>query len=334
MINCITSFSIVTAILVASLSGCSQPDHTVSLKNKRQNAIKKMMPPSTDTSDVIEKTHDEDKQQEIADATKELVDEIKARQEEEKAETLEVDQERQEAEDKQLQVLIQEIVHGNNDDVETQSAKQVGEHKIWIDKENRQVIVAGAICLRAGPLEMFVSPMGQKSHETVVTVDAWASEIHICLALCGVMPGTPVEFVPMYKAARGPEVEIEVVWKEGDKIIRRRAQEMIRNSDTQKPMETHWVFGGSQAVEGEGYYGNSGALVCLSNFAIATMDIPIKSLESNDFLLYEALTEKIPEVNTPVFVYFKPKVKDSEIATDKEIAAEVGRITLAAGEDE
>ncbi len=334
MSKCTLQLIFATIFSCVFIIGCGNADNTVALKNKRKAALKNAMLQKNKDPQVKQEPQVVSKQETIAEATKNLVDELKAKQKAEKAQTLAVDQARQEAEDKELKELITEIIHDNNEDVKTQTVNRVGEHKVWIDKENRQVIVGGKICLRSGPLELFVSPMGQKSHETIVTVDAWASQIHMCLALCGVMPGTPVEFAPIYKPAHGPKIEIEVVWKEGGKIIRRRAQDMIRNSETQKPMETHWVFGGSLVINDEGYYGDGGALVCLSNFAVATMDIPIKSVDSDAYLMYEALTENIPEVNTQVFLYFKPQIEDKDVASAEEIAAEVGRISNATPDED
>lgn len=306
--------------------GCQKADKTAEFREKRSKAVANAQPKTVKTSRTPEIQEDQEDENSVADATQDLVAELKAKQEAEEARELELDKARKEKEAKDLEALVKEVIYKNNDDPESWSAKRVPDSSVWIDRDNREVIVPGKVCLKEGPLEMFVSPMGQKTHETVVTVDAWASEVHIGIAICGAMPGSPVEFEPAYTPAHGPEVEIEVVWKEGDKVVRRRAQDMIRNAETQKVMDTHWVFGGSLAVEGEGYYGDGGALVCLSNFTVATLDIPIKSDAADAYLLYEANPENIPEVNTQVLVYFKPKLKDNEVADEADIVKEVQRI--------
>lgn len=322
----ILCFAMIAVILA---SGCQKVDKTAEFTNRRKAAVKNDQPKTSQTAQAKVQEDDkqeDEKQESVTDMTEQLVEDLKAKQEAEEAETHELDKARIEAEAKELEALIAEIVHDNNEDQESRTAKRVGEHPIWLDKEKREVVVAGRICLRDGPLEMFVTPMGEKSHETVVTVNAWSSEIHMCLALVGALPGSPVEFAPIYTPAHGPTIDIEVVWKDGDKIVRRKAQEMIRNAETKEAMKTHWVFAGSQAIQGEGYYGDGGPLVCLSNFTVATMDIPIKSEASDHLLLYEAFTENVPEVNTQVFVYFKPRIDDDEVADEEDIIKEVQRV--------
>lgn len=324
MINKTTIRLMCFAVLALGFSlGCKKVDQSADFRNKRMAAVKK---DDAKTTNATQEKVQEDENESVANETEKLVEDLKAKQKAEEEKALELDKARLEAEKKELEALINEIVHDNNEDKESRSAKRVGEHPVWIDKEKHEVIAAGKICLRDGPLEMFVTPMGEKSHETVVTINAWASDIHVCLALVGALPGSPVEFAPIYKPAHGPKIDIEVVWKEGDKIIRRSAQDMIRNAETQERMKTHWVFGGSQAIQGEGYYGDGGPLVCLSNFTVATMDIPIKSEASDHLLLYEAFTENIPEVNTQVFVYFKPQIENDRFADQDDIIKEVQRI--------
>ena len=88
---------------------------------------------------------------------------------------------------------------------------------------------------------------------------------------------------------------------------------MVRNIVTEKTMEHDWVFGGSEiytdAESDQTYYlGDSGELVCLSNFSTATMDVPVPSSDINGGLLFEANTPEIPEVGTKVYVVFKPDI--------------------------
>ena len=76
-------------------------------------------------------------------------------------------------------------------------------------------------------------------------------------------------------------------------------------------MTHEWVFGGSEIWEdpatGEKiYYGDAGELICLSNFSTATMDINVKSSQSNDGLLFETLTENIPPLGTKVYLILTP----------------------------
>lgn len=189
--------------------------------------------------------------------------------------------------------------------------------EVWVDFKAKQVIVAGQICLDRGGLEMFVCPFGTKEHESVVAVNSRSFQIHGALLSIGVNPGKPVQWHPDYQAATGPVIQIDVMWKDenNDKIVVKKAQEMIRNFRTKKPLELDWVFGGSvlETDEESGqtfYYGDGGELVCLSNFSTATMDLPIESSQAAGELLYEANPETIPTPGTKVYVIFKPKVEE------------------------
>ena len=73
-----------------------------------------------------------------------------------------------------------------------------------------------------------------------------------------IKPGNPVQFYPDFIPARGPEVEVTVVWKNDQgKTVRARGQEMVHNVIKKQAMQEPWVFVGSQFVkydDGQEYY--------------------------------------------------------------------------------
>ncbi len=90
------------------------------------------------------------------------------------------------------------------------------------------------------------------------------------------------------------------------KVIRRLFQQsQIRQ------LEGHWVFTGSQFATddktGQKYYlAESGDLICVANFATATLDLAIESSATNDTLMFEAFTERIPPLGTNVTIELVP----------------------------
>jgi hypothetical protein len=195
--------------------------------------------------------------------------------------------------------------------------KRLGKNQIWINHEDKQVMVRGRICLQEGPLEMFACPGNTKAHESVIASEAKASEIHACLEALGFPPGKPCQWDPEYTPATGPVVKILVGWKEGDKFVQVNAREMVRTSGTGKPLEKDWVFGGSQIyhdnVSGENiYYADSGEMVCLSNFSTAMLDVQLESSDAADGLLFEANKEKIPLPNTKVYMILVPRKAETK----------------------
>ena len=191
-------------------------------------------------------------------------------------------------------------------------------HEIWIDLKSKEVIAAGHICMQAGPLEVFACPRHTKEHEAVISVNALSSEIHAGLLAIGETPGKPVQWQDEYQPATGPVIDIEIMWKtEDDELFKRKAQQMVRNTKTGNPMDSNWVFGGSQEFTDEEsgetfYYGDGGELVCLSNFSTATLDVPVQSSDANEGLLFEANTPMIPTVATKVYVVFRPAEKSQD----------------------
>lgn len=188
--------------------------------------------------------------------------------------------------------------------------------KVWIDLKRKIVVVEGKVVLREGQLEMFACPGNTKSHESIVSVESKAYVVHAGLLAVGAKVGNPVQFVPQYKPAGGTEVDIVVLWvDESGKRHKARAQDWIRETRTGKPMPYKWVFAGSGfwVDEEEGtrhYQAEDGDLICVSNFATATLDLPIESSQSNAALMFDALTDNIPPIGTRVRLVLIPKLED------------------------
>ncbi|HMO12611.1 MAG TPA: YdjY domain-containing protein [Pirellulaceae bacterium] len=183
--------------------------------------------------------------------------------------------------------------------------------EIWMDMENKHVIVGGRIALRRGPLEMFACPAYTKEHESVVAVHGSAFKVHAALLAVGAIPGAPAKVYPEYEPAIGTRIEIDVTWLEDGKPKTVDAKSMVLNSETRKTLPIDWVFGGSVQEEdphtGDMLYGgNAGMLVCVSNFTISTLDLPFASTDLQDNHMFEANTELVPGRGTRVLLTLKP----------------------------
>jgi hypothetical protein len=188
-------------------------------------------------------------------------------------------------------------------------------YDVWIDPKYKRVVVDGTIVLREGPLEMLACPRGTKEHEAVIAADTKAYAVHAGLLAVGAEAGTPVQFQPDYRPAKGTEIDVELIWTDKDgKTHRAKGQDWVQNAKSGKPLEHPWVFGGSgfwtDEMTGERFYlAESGDFICVSNFPTAMMDLPVPSSQSNDALLYHAFTEKIPPIGTRVRMVLTPKSK-------------------------
>ena len=84
-----------------------------------------------------------------------------------------------------------------------------------------------------------------------------------------------------------------------------------------RQMEAGWVFAGSFFVTNEKtgekfYQAESGDLICVANFASATLDLAATSSATNDDLMFEAFTERIPPLGTQVTIELVPNFKSKE----------------------
>lgn len=97
----------------------------------------------------------------------------------------------------------------------------------------------------------------------------------------------------------------------------RAAIKTIFDQSQIRQMEAQWVFAGSgfntDTATGEKYYlAEAGDLICVANFATATIDLSIESSATNDGLMFEAYTERIPPVGTKVTIELVPVFKKSK----------------------
>ncbi|MEX0671432.1 MAG: YdjY domain-containing protein [Pirellulales bacterium] len=177
---------------------------------------------------------------------------------------------------------------------------------VWIDVVNKRVVIGAKVVLDKGPIEVFACPEHSKEHEAVVATHSTARLVHTALLAIGLEPGRPVSFDPEYAAAQGPIVRITMRWKDDTgKVRESQAQEWIRDTTTQKPLQADWVFAGSSfwrdPSDGTDYYqADGGDLICVSNFPTATLDLPIESSQSNEALLFESFPGRVPPKGTEV----------------------------------
>lgn len=196
------------------------------------------------------------------------------------------------------------------------------ESRIWADRKNHRVVVDGYIAMNAGQLEMFACPVGTKEHESIVAVFSLAQHVHAALLAVGAKVGKPVQWDPEYKPPTGSEIQVFVLWKDKDGNKQQaNARDWIHSLGTKdETLQTNFVFAGSEMWKDpdtgeERYQAESGDLICVSNFATATLDVPLNSSQANSGLMFAAFTKRIPPEGTPVRLLLQ--VVDSKVAAPK-----------------
>lgn len=205
------------------------------------------------------------------------------------------------------------------------------DNHIWADKKNKRVIVRGMTCLDHGLLEMFACPRDTKEHESIVSVHANAWEAHATLVALGINPGKPMLWWEEYYPVSGPVMNVEVWWTGKDgKMVKKRAQDLILNRDTGKPMECEFVFGGSEQLydpykKKNDYLADQGPMINVANQPDAMIDVSIASSDAAQGSLFEANTANLPPVNTKVYIVLSDSGKRIESKITPEIEAKIKR---------
>ena len=165
-----------------------------------------------------------------------------------------------------------------------------------------------------GAVEYLVCGHNGKEYESIVVVDATAKEIYEALEKLSVEVGTP----PGYDEEKdeptppkGTEFLIYVEWKDGDKAKKVRAEELIYNIKTKKPMQqVAWIYSGSRVVADldsddedamipQAFMSND--LVALKRFdASALFQNPLA--ESEEENIYKKNDALMPKLGTPVML--------------------------------
>jgi len=203
------------------------------------------------------------------------------------------------------------------------------ENHIWADEKNKRVIVRGATCLDRGLLEMFACPRDTKEHEAIISIHAKAVEAHTILLAFGINPGRPMLWFEKYYPVSGPVMNIEVWWTDKDnKLVKRRAQDMILNRDTGKPMKSDFVFGGSEQVfdpytKKHDYLADFGPFINVANQPDAMIDVSIESSDEAQGALFEANTKNLPPVNTKVYIVISDSGKRIKTKITPEVDAKL-----------
>jgi hypothetical protein len=184
--------------------------------------------------------------------------------------------------------------------------------ELEIEGKQKRVIVASKVCLRMGPLEGLLTRTKKKEHEYILAADVDARHVHLALTLAGAKEGTPVVFAPKYKPATGSAIKVSLRYQKGGKTVTVPAREWIRDAKARKDLDKDWVFAGSRLVPNPldknkpDYIANHGDLICTCNMESALLDLPLPSPKRFDARIWEANTDRIPELDTKVEIILEP----------------------------
>jgi hypothetical protein len=187
-----------------------------------------------------------------------------------------------------------------------------------IDGARRRVLINAYVCLNKGQLEQLLTKKLTKEHEAVLAADIDAADVKTALLAAGAEEGHPIRFDKMkVQPPEGMPIKIYLEYQDQGKTVRVPAQQWVRSARTKKDLDSDWVFAGSRLIDDPldknkppFFAANYGDVICVSNFETALLDVPFSSSKDNEDLDFEANTERIPPLGTPVLVILEPAPPD------------------------
>lgn len=195
-----------------------------------------------------------------------------------------------------------------------------GDGHLKVMEKEKQLVLTGEISKALGEydshlrgaVEYLVCGRDGKEYESIIIVDATTKEIYDALSKLGVEVGTP----PGYDAEKdaptpptGTAFIMSVAWKDSNEMKKVRAEELVLNVKTQKPLQqVAWVYSGSRIVPDldsededammpQAFMSND--IVALRVFdASALFQNPLP--ESSEENIYKKNDALLPELGTPI----------------------------------
>ncbi len=173
---------------------------------------------------------------------------------------------------------------------------------VRLDQQRRSATIPAFVNLKEGVVEYLLVTSGGKTHESVLRTDAEPHHIHVAMLLLGArgagtneLPADPAIGLP------GDEVTVEIVWKQGAKERRVRAETLVLDRKRKSAMtKGDWTYTGSRFRE-DGFAAQSdGSIVSLITDVDALVNNPRPGREDDDRWLSKA--KRLPDFNEPVQV--------------------------------
>jgi hypothetical protein len=207
-----------------------------------------------------------------------------------------------------------------------QAWKSMG-RSLWLDGNNKHVVLKARVVLREGVLEHLLCLKGTKEHEAILATDAVPYQIHALLLRVGAKQGHPVRFAPKFEPPSGTPIAIELRWQQDGKVHQADARQWVKDEKANKPLAIDWVFAGSDfyddpVTKTRRYAADDGDLFTVANFGNAILDLPISSSANDAERAFFANTDKIPPLGTDVFLLMGPR-SDGAGSTSKRDAKRV-----------
>jgi hypothetical protein len=181
---------------------------------------------------------------------------------------------------------------------------------VWIDWQERSVVVASRVVLRRGILEFLACRPG-KEHESILRLEATATHVYMALGLIGLEPGYPPrwnEATGGFSRPAGDLLCITCVWESAGREHAVDAFAWLREIEyVRTPISRPWVFAGS-LPRGDGTLSadHSGVGIALVDFSDSLITLSAGYPSDYSAMWVEGNTPAIPPIDTPVKLILRP----------------------------
>jgi len=169
-------------------------------------------------------------------------------------------------------------------------------------KSNRFVRFPAKINMDHGFIEYMLVAGEGKVHESLLSTAANPFHIHLAMLLIGAKGAQGLDFPAEGSGPLpGDRLRLEVTWQEGNKTVRRRAEECIQNSLTGEALaDGHWIYNGSRSIDGTFVAQRDGSIVSVITDADALANNPRPGRDRDD--IWQIRTNGLARLGTPVEV--------------------------------
>ncbi len=200
--------------------------------------------------------------------------------------------------------------------------------RVTIYPKQKRLEVKGEVQLQKGQIEVVACARGGKTHESLFLIKARPRDLNAALRSldCAYVSG-PARFGDPAQPV-GTRVIVEVEWKDKEKTVRRRVEDLAWDQRLQRPMpRIAWVYVGSKKLRdprtGRPVFvaDRERNLITTLHDPFSLLDNPLPSGGDNTAGRYTAHAEVLPPRGTALIVHLRAATQ-AEITASKAVEAE------------
>jgi len=175
---------------------------------------------------------------------------------------------------------------------------------VLIDKAQGCLYMPAKVNMTEGVVELLACGRLGKRHESVLVVDAKPLHVQLALLLLGLEPGGGLAYQGDPRTPQGDSVWIWAEWCVDNEWKLVRGEDLVLNYVNNKPMQpTHWVFSGSEIVEGTFVASVEQSIVTTYHDPFTIIDNPLPT--GADDTVYGANKSILPEIGHKIVLILK-----------------------------